>query len=387
MEVVEGSYAVAHAVKCCRPHVISAYPITPQTHIVENLAQFVADGELECEFVPVDSEHSAMSVALGASAVGARAYSASTSQGLALMWEVLYNVSGMRLPVVMTAVNRALSAPLSIWNDQQDTVGARDSGWIQIYVEDIQEAHDAMIQAYRIAESREVMLPVMICMDGFILTHTYEPVVLAEQEETDDFLPPYDPEYYLTVERPLSFGCFAEPDKYMEFRYMQHEAMERARFKIKEVADEFEKSFGRYYGDLVHGYNLDGAQIVLVTFGSIIGTMKEVVKHEKDVGILKIRSYRPFPVKEVREALKDARVVAVVEKDFSAGFEGALFSDVKAALYNHVSDLKLLGFVLGLGGRDIPPEDISKIIERSRVVMDQGLKEEWEFIGLRGEIL
>ncbi|OFV68442.1 MAG: pyruvate ferredoxin oxidoreductase [Candidatus Syntrophoarchaeum caldarius] len=387
MQVVEGSYAIAHAVKRCRPGVISAYPITPQTHIVEDLAQFVADGELECEFVPVDSEHSAMSVALGASAVGARAYSASTSQGLALMWEVLYNVSGMRLPVVMTAVNRAMSAPLSIWNDQQDTIGARDSGWIQIYAEDIQEAHDAMIQGYKIAESKDVMLPLMVCADGFILTHTYEPVVLAEQIEVDDFLPPYEPEYFLSVDNPLSFGCFAEPDKYMEFRYMQHEAMDRARIRIKEVADEFDKAFGRYYGGLIEGYNLDGAEIVLLTFGSIIGTIKEVVDREKNVGILKIRSYRPFPADEIRDALKDAKVVAVIEKDFSAGFEGALFTDVKAALYNHNSDLKMLGFVVGLGGRDVRADDILEIIKRSKSAMDGGITDEWQFIGLRGELL
>ena len=387
MQVVEGSYAIAHAVKRCRPDVISAYPITPQTHIVEDLAQFVADGELECEFVPVDSEHSAMSVALGASAVGARAYSASTSQGLALMWEVLYNVSGMRLPVVMTAVNRAMSAPLSIWNDQQDTIGARDSGWIQIYVEDIQEAHDATIQAYRIAESKDVMLPVMVCMDGFILTHTYEPVILAELEETDDFLPPFEPEYYMNVKKPLSLGCFAEPDKYMEFRYMQHEAMKNASQRIEEVAAKFKKAFGRDHGGLIEGYNLDGAEIVLVTFGSVIGTIREVVKHEKGVGILKIRSYRPFPADEIRDALKDAKVVAVIEKDFSAGFEGALFTDVKAALYNHINDLKMLGFVVGLGGRDIRADDILEIIKRSKSAMDGGITDEWQFIGLRGEIL
>ncbi len=387
MQVVEGSYAIAHAVKRCRPHVISAYPITPQTHIVEDLAKFVADGELECEFVTVDSEHSAMSVALGSSAVGARAYSASTSQGLALMWEVLYNVSGMRLPVVMTAVNRAMSAPLSIWNDQQDTIGARDAGWIQIYVEDIQEAHDVTLQSYKIAESRDVMLPLMVCMDGFILTHTYEPVVLAEQEETDDFLPQFEPEYYMQVDKPLSFGCFAEPDKYMEFRYMQHEAMDHARSKIVEVSSEFTKAFGRDHGGLVEGYNLDGAEIIIVTFGSVIGTMREVVEHEKNVGILKIRSYRPFPLDEIRAALKDAKVVAVVEKDISIGFEGTLFTEIKSALCNMNCDLKLLGFVVGLGGRDITTSDISDIIGRSRKAMDEGIKDEWQFVGLRGELL
>ncbi|VUT27781.1 MAG: Pyruvate synthase subunit PorA [Candidatus Syntrophoarchaeum sp. GoM_oil] len=387
MQVVEGSYAIAHAVKRCRPHVISAYPITPQTHIVEDLAKFVADGELECEFVTVDSEHSAMSVALGSSAVGARAYSASTSQGLALMWEVLYNVSGMRLPVVMTAVNRAMSAPLSIWNDQQDTIGARDAGWIQIYVEDIQEAHDVTLQSYKIAEGKDVMLPLMVCMDGFILTHTYEPVVLAEQEETDDFLPPFEPEYYMQVDKPLSFGCFAEPDKYMEFRYMQHEAMDNARSKIVEVSSEFTKAFGRDHGGLVEGYNLDDAEIIIVTFGSVIGTMREVVEREKNVGILKIRSYRPFPLKEIRAALKDAKVVAVVEKDLSVGFEGALFTEIKAAVCNMNCDLKLLGFVVGLGGRDITTSDISDIIKRARKAMDEGIKEEWQFVGLRGEIL
>ncbi|MHC1566946.1 MAG: pyruvate synthase subunit PorA [Candidatus Syntropharchaeia archaeon] len=387
MEIVEGSYAVAHAVKTCRPHVISAYPITPQTHIVEDLSQFVADGELDAEFINVESEHTAMSVCLGASATGARVFSATASQGLLLMSEVLFNASGMRLPIVLCNANRSVSAPLSIWNDQQDSFSLRDCGWIQLYVEDCQEAHDAIIQAYKIAEDREILLPVMVCMDGFTLTHTYEPVDLAEQEEVDDFLPPYEPEFFLNPKDPKTFGAFAEPDKWTEFRYMQFEAMERSRKKIEEVARDFERKFGRNYGGLINEYGNDDAEIVLLTAGSIIGTILDVVEGMENVKILKIRSLRPFPVKEIRKAVRNAKVVAVLEKAISIGFEGDLLSDVKACLYNSEYRPPVIGFTLGLASRDVPKERISEIVKKAERVIERGIEKESEWIDLRREFL
>ncbi|HIH44050.1 MAG TPA: pyruvate ferredoxin oxidoreductase, partial [Candidatus Methanoperedenaceae archaeon] len=269
MKVVEGSCAVAHAVKVCRPNVISAYPITPQTHIVEHLSQFTADGEIpNCTSINVESEFSALSALVGASAAGARSYSATTSQGLALMHEVLFNASGMRLPMVMTVANRALSAPINIWNDQQDSIAQRDAGWIQLYAENVQEAADMTPQAYKIAEDRDVLLPVMVCMDGFILTHVYEPVVLLEQNITDEFLPRYAPEFVLDPKKPMSFGAFADPGTYTEFRYRQEKAMSVALKKIEEVANEFRDVYGRYYGGLIDGYALDDAEIVIMAMGS-----------------------------------------------------------------------------------------------------------------------
>ena len=294
MKVVEGSYAVAHAVMCCRPDVISAYPITPQTHIVENLSQMVADGELDSEFLTVDSEFSALSVLVGSSVCGARCYSSTTSQGLALMYEVLYNVSGMRLPVVMNVANRAMGAPLNIWNDQQDAIGARDVGWLQIYAEDVQESVDATLQAYKIAEDPDIRLPIMVCMDGFILTHVYEPVELLDKDLAREFLPPYRPEHILDPKHPKTFGAFADPSTYTEFRYQQFEAQKKALDKIEKAAKEFEETFGRYYGGLLDSYHAEDAEVVIVTLGSVIGTIKDAIdalrSEGKKVGLIKVRS-------------------------------------------------------------------------------------------------
>ena len=390
MRVVEGSYAVAHAVMCCRPDVISAYPITPQTHIVENLSQLVADGELDSAFLTVDSEFSALSLLVGSTACGGRGYSSTTSQGLALMYEVLYNVSGMRLPIVMTVANRAIGAPLNIWNDQQDSIGARDVGWIQIYAENVQEAVDATLQAYKIAEDRDIRTPVMVCMDGFILTHVYEPVELLDKEKAREFLPDFKPEHILDPARPMTFGAFADPSTYTEFRYQQFEAQLKALPKIEEVARQFEESFGRYYGGLIDGYFLDDAEIVIVTLGSVVGTVKDAIdamrSEGKKVGLLKIRSYRPFPVQALRKALKDAAVIAVMEKDVAIGGEAGLVTDLKAAFYSSSIRTPIIGFAAGLGGRDITIKDIRKIVEKAEAARKGDLSE-FEFLALRKEIL
>jgi len=376
-KVIEGSMAVAEAVKICRPHVISAYPITPQTHIVENLSQFVADGELKSQFINVESEFGAASVVLGASATGARAYSTTTAQGLLLMAEVLFNIAGLRLPVVITCANRAISAPINIWNDQQDAMTVRDSGLILLFAEDNQEAADMHLQAFKIGEHPEIMLPVMVNMDGFILTHAFEPIELIDQKMADDFLPPYKPELYLTTKNPLTFGVLAEPNWYMETRYRLQKAIEASADMIEEVADKFNKTFGRYSGGLVENYRLDGAETAVVSMGSVVGTIKEVVDELRDkgkkVGVLKIRSYRPFPKKAVYDALKKVKNVIVIEKAISLGASGILYDDIKAALYGKPTQPKVSGFIAGLGGRDIPKESIVKVIEKGETsVVENG---------------
>jgi len=390
MKVVEGSYAVAHAVMRCRPDVISAYPITPQTHIVENLSQMVADGELDSEFLTVDSEFSALSVLVGASAAGGRCYSSTTSQGLALMYEVLYNVSGMRLPIVMNVANRAVGAPLNIWNDQQDAVGARDVGWLQIYVEDVQEAVDTTLQAYKIAENPDIRMPVMVCMDGFVLTHVYEPVHLLDEQLCDQFLPPFRPADVLDPDHPKTFGAFADPSTYTEFRYKQFEAQHKSLDVIEKVARQFEETFGRYYGGLLDRYQMDDAEVVIVTMGSVIGTIKDAIDamraEGKKVGLLKVRSYRPFPVQALRKALKNAAVIAVLEKDVAIGGEAGLVTDLKAALYNSSIKTPIIGFTAGLGGRDITIKNIRKMVDRAEAAR-KGIDSEFEFLDLRTEIL
>lgn len=390
MKVVEGSYAVAHAVMCCKPDVISAYPITPQTHIVEHLSQMVANGELDSEFLTVDSEFSALSVLVGVSACGGRSYSSTTSQGLALMYEVLYNASGMRLPLVMNVANRAMGAPLNIWNDQQDSVGARDAGWLQIYVEDVQEAVDATLQAYKIAEDEDIRTPAMVCMDGFILTHVYEPVELLDKERALEFLPEFRPAEILDPARPMTFGAFADPSTYTEFRYQQFEAQQKALGKIESVAREFHETFKRYYGGLIDSYRADDAEVVIVTMGSVIGTIKDAIDvmraEGKKVGLVKVRCYRPFPVQALRKALSDASVIAVIEKDVSIGAEAGLVTDLKASFYNSKLHIPIIGFAAGLGGRDITVKDIRKIVEKAEAAR-KGIESEFEFLDLRWEIL
>ena len=366
-EIMEGSHAIALAVKAARPNVVSAYPITPQTHIVEDISQLIADGDLDAQYVKVESEHTAMSVCIGASATGARTYTATTSQGLALMHEVLFNAAGLRLPIVMTVANRALSAPLSIWNDHQDSISERDSGWIQLYAEDNTEASDLTIQAYRIAEDSRIQVPVMVCMDGYTLTHTYEPVERLEQDLVDDFLPRYRPADFLNVYDPKSFGMFADPNYYTEFRYQNHTALEAAKAVIPEISSEFGDVFGRDYGGLIEEYRCDDAEYVLMAMGSVVGTLKDTVDDLRNDGVragaIKLRSYRPFPVDEIRSALTGLEAVGILDKNISLGFEGALFTDVKASLYRDDNAPKAFGFIAGLGGRDIPKRMFVKMFD------------------------
>ncbi len=385
-KVIEGSMAVAQAVKVCRPHVISAYPITPQTHIVENLSQMVADGELKAEFINVESEFGAASVILGASVTGARAYSTTTAQGLLLMAEVLFNIAGLRLPVSITCANRSVSAPINIWNDHQDAMTVRDSGWIQLYAEDCQEVADMQIQAYKIGENPEISLPVMVNMDGFILTHAFEPVELIDQKMADEFLPPYKPEVYLTTKNPVTFGILAEPQYYMETRYRLQQAIEASKQVIEDVANEFNKVFGRYAGGLVDKYRLEGAKTAIVAMGSVVGTIREVVdklreKGEK-VGLLKIRAFRPFPKEAVYDALKEVDNIIIMEKAISLGWGGILLNETKAVFYGKKKQPKMSGFIVGLGGRDVPNKSIINAVKKA-----ESKDVEDSFVDLREELI
>jgi pyruvate ferredoxin oxidoreductase alpha subunit len=376
VKVLEGSEAVALAVKACRPHVISAYPISPQTHIVEGIARFVADGDLDAEYVRVDSEFSAASVISGASAAGSRAYTASSSQGLLLMSEVLYASCGMRLPFVITGVNRTVSAPISIQVDHQDSMSLRDCGMIQLFVESSQEAYDTHIAAFKIAEDPKIILPVMVCMDGWVLTHSYERVTLSEQEEVDRFLPPFRPVDFLDVKNPKTWGSIGEEDMVMELRYSVQQAMQYAKGRITEIFGEWAEITGRDYGGLIESYKTQGSEVIFVAMGSMAGTFKDTVDNLRaegeKVGLVKIRSFRPFPYEEIWQAVKGARVLAVVDANLSLGSEGAIGMDLKAKLYGAPGAPQVVDVIAGLGGRDVNESRIKEIVNRVKQVQASG---------------
>jgi pyruvate ferredoxin oxidoreductase alpha subunit len=392
MAVMEGSHLVAEAARVCRPAVVSAYPITPQTHIVEDISTMIANGDLtSCEYVRTESEFSAASVIQGAQATGARTFSATSSQGALLMYEVLFAIAGMRLPCVLTMANRSISAPISIWNDHQDAISARDSGWIQLWAEDNQEAADLVIQAYKIAEDHRVLLPVMVNLDGFLITHLYEPVETYDQKAVDEFLPPYNPVFRLDPKDPVTMGTLAQPEYYTEARYMIHDAQIKAKAVIEEVATDFGKKFGRYKGGLIDAYKMEGAEVALVAMGSILGTMKDAVDELRaagvPVGIVKVRSYRPFPVEALRKALSGVKVVCVLDRDISMGMEGALYTDLKAALYNAAGAPDMLGFIIGLGGRDITIPDVGNLVKKAQAKIAGERVSEVEWYKLDTDIL
>ncbi len=359
---IEGSHAVAEAVKICCPGVISAYPITPQTHIVERLADFVANGELSSQFVNVESEHSAASVVLGSSMVGVRTFTATSSQGLILMSEVLFNIAGMRLPIVMVCANRALSAPINIWNDHQDAITLRDSGWLQLFAENNQEAHDFIFQAYKIAENAKVMLPIMVNMDGFILTHGMEVVDLAEKEKIDTFLQQYAAPYKLDVDNPMSFGLLGDPSIYTETRIALHRTLEETLSVIPQVGKEYTSLVGNGGIDLIEEYNCDTSDTIIVAMGSVCGTIKDYIDQKvgESLGLARIISYRPFPKERLNAVLKGKKVV-VLEKAISLGADGPLFTEICSL--PDVDAKATYGFVGGLGGRDITFSTCDEIME------------------------
>ena len=360
---IEGSRAVAEAVALCRPEVICAYPISPQTHIVEGLGELVKGGELtRCEFINVESEFAAMSVAIGASAAGARSYTATASQGLLFMAEAIYNASGLGLPIVMTVANRAIGAPINIWNDHSDSMSQRDCGWIQLFAESNQEALDLHIQAFKLGE--ELSMPVMVCMDGFILTHAYERVDMPVQAEVDAFLPAYEPRQVLDPADPVSIGAMVGPEAFMEVRYLAHAKQTMALERIPQIAAEFEQRFGRKSGGLVRTYRCEDAETIVVALGSVLGTLKDTVDELRNdghrIGVLGIHSFRPFPLAAVRAALQGAKRVVVLEKSFSVGLGGVVSTDVRVAL----SGLHLHGYtvVAGLGGRAITKTSLARTL-------------------------
>ena len=367
LKQIEGSQAMAQAVAACKPQVVAAYPISPQTHIVEALSKLVKDGELQdCEYLNVESEYAAMSASIGASAVGARAYTATASQGLLFMVEAVYNASGLGLPIVMTVANRAIGAPINIWNDHTDAMSQRDSGWLQLYAETNQEAADLHVQAFRIAE--ELSLPVMVCMDGFILTHAVEQVDVPEEEQVAKFLPPYEPRQVLDPEHPMSIGAMVGPEAFTEVRYLAHHKQKQARELIPQVQKEFEKIFGRQSGGLIHTYHCDDADTIIVALGSVVGTLKDVVDERRaqgeKIGVLSICSFRPFPFEAVGNALKNAKTIISFEKAFQVGIGGIVSSHIFHSLRD--IDPVLYEVIAGLGGRNITKHSIHDMLDSAQ---------------------
>jgi pyruvate ferredoxin oxidoreductase alpha subunit len=366
LQQIEGSHAVAEAVALCRPEVICAYPISPQTHIVEALGELVKSGALhKCEFINVESEFAAMSVAIGASAAGARAYTATASQGLLYMAEAVFNASGLGLPIVMTVANRAIGAPINIWNDHTDAMSQRDCGWIQLFAETNQEAADLHVQAFRLGE--ELSLPVMVCMDGFILTHAVERVDLPAQEQVDAYLPRYEPRQVLDPAEPVSIGAMVGPEAFMEVRYLAHAKQLQALERIPGLAAEFKRVFGRDSGGLVRGYRIEDAETIVVALGSVLGTIKDTVDELRNqgvrIGALGVVSFRPFPLAAIREALKGAARVVVLEKSLAVGIGGIVSTNVRMAL----SGIQLHGYtvIAGLGGRAITRKSLRAMLAQA----------------------
>jgi len=380
-KVIMGNHAVSYGVRASGVKVISAYPITPQTQVVELLSEMCANGEIDAKFIKVESEHSALTACVGASAAGVRAFTATSSQGLLLMHEIIHWAVGARLPIVLANINRAVGPPWSIWTDQNDSLSQRDTGWLQIYCESNQETQDTIVQAFKIAET--VKLPVMLVLDAFFLSHTYEIVDILEPEAVKDFLPPYETDVRVDTNDPHSFGNLASPDTYFELRFMIQKAMEGARDVVKKVDKEFEERFGRGYG-IVKPYRCDDAEIILVTSGTIASTARVVVDEMRDEGIkigsLKIRLFRPFPFDEVYEVLSKAKKVAVIDRNISFGHHGIFFQEVKSALYGR-TDVPVIGYITGIGGRDVTPGVIREIAEKA--IKDKNPEREINWINVK----
>ncbi len=383
--VIEGTHAASHAVRLARVQVIAAYPITPQTSVVEKLSEIVSHHDLDAKFIKVESEHSAMACCIGASISGARAFTATSSQGLALMHELLHWSAGSRLPIVMVNVNRAMAPPWSIYVDHNDSLSQRDTGWIQFYAESNQEVLDTVLQAYKVAE--KVSLPVMINLDAFVLSHTSEPVALPKQEVVDEFLPERKASFRVNPDEPHAFGALIGPEAYMEMRYKLFQAMEDAREVIREVDTEFSEKFGRSYGGLVEEYCTEDAEIVLMTSATAVSTARIAVDELRSlgfpVGLMKVRTFRPFPVDEIRDLAGRVRKIGVMDRNVSFGATGIIYQETKAVLYNAPVRPKLFGFIAGLGGRDITPETIKDIY--SYLLNHDSPETETVWVGLRSK--
>ncbi len=384
LKQIEGSHAVAECVALCRPEVICAYPISPQTHIVEACGELVKSGALKnCEYLNVESEFAALSVGIGSSAAGARTYTATASQGLLFMAEAVYNAAGLGLPIVMTLANRAIGAPINIWNDHTDAMAVRDSGWIQLFAETNQEAADLHIQAFKIAE--RLSCPVMVCMDGFILTHAYERVDIPDQETVDAFLPPFEPRQVLDPAKPYSIGAMVGPEAFTEVRYLAHEKQLQALDVIPEIAAEFQRRFGREAGGLIHEYQAADADTIIVTMGSVAGTVKDTVDTMREagerIGVVSICSFRPFPSAALRAALSGASRILVLEKGFAVGFGGIVATNIRMALQG--VDTHVHTVIAGLGGRSITQRSLRGLFESAIA----GTLEDLHFLDLNRDMV
>jgi len=366
-KIMTGDHAAAHAARLCRVQVVPVYPITPQTAIVEKLSNFAANGELSAKMIDVESEHTAMAACISAATVGARTFTATSSQGLSLMHELLFWASGSRLPIVMAEVSRALAPPWSVWADHLDVVAERDTGWIQLFCESNQEVLDSIIMLYRLCEMQEVMLPAMAIMDAFILSHTLEPVQIPGQHKVDEFLPPYSPETVLEAGSPVLFGSVAKPDAYMEFRRGIDIAMREAGKRLVEVEEEYRRKLGRSYGGLLEGYRCDDADVVLVANGSVVSTARYVVNEMraegKKVGLGKLRTLRPFPSEEIVKLIGGKSAVGVLDRSYSFGSGGALFSEIRGAAYGRSGSPRIKDYVAGIGGRDLTPKVLRAVFD------------------------
>ena len=384
---IEVSFAIAEAAKLANSDVIAAYPITPQTHIVERLAEMVSDGELDAQFICVESEHSAMSACLGSCAVGARTFTATAGQGLELMHEVLYVAASCRLPIVMAVANRAISGPLNVWGDHSDVMATRDCGWIQIFAENGQEAFDLTLCAFRIAEDSKVLFPTMVHIDGFHLSHMVEPIYLLDQQEVDKFLPPYKYPLPLDPDHPVTMGAFAPPVLYTEARKAQEEALQASREVIRTCFEEFARLFGRKYS-FVENYRSDDAEVLLLMMGSFSETAMTAVDKLRNeglkVGLIRPRLWRPFPFEELRKGISHAKILIVFDRCLSFGGPGGpVASEVRSALYGEKNHPEIVSFVGGLGGRDVTPEEFERLIKRGIEQVEKGIKKEYEMIGVR----
>jgi len=389
---IQGNMATALGAKLCRPDVVPAYPITPSTLFPEKVSEYIADGELDASMIRVESEHSAMSACIGASSAGARTCTASASQGIALMHEMLFIASGMRLPIVMAVGNRALSAPINIWADHQDTMASRDSGWLQFYAEKNQEGLDLMILAFRIAEDDRVLLPAMVGIDGFVLTHTVEGVKAPAQEDVDEFLPDYEPPHgKLDPKEPMTFGSLGTPEYYQELKYDQVKAMDNSPEVIDEVFDEFEEKFGREYNRITP-YKCDDAEIILLTMGSMTGTARAAVDEMREdgekVGLAKLTVFRPFPGDLLKEIAGNAKGLAIVDRNISPGYGGAVFAESAGIFINEDKSPLMKNFIVGLGGREIFKKNFKEMYEKTKKAVEKGSVDKMvEWINMDEEVM
>ena len=386
--LLTGNAAAAYGAKLCRPEVICAYPITPQTPIIEHLAKFIANGELKAEYIAIEGEHSAMAACVAASVTGARAYTATSSQGLSYMQEGLFYAAGTRTPVVMAVANRSMAAPWTIFAGEDDSISQRDTGWMQFYCESVQEILDTHIQAYRVAEDRSISLPAMVCLDGFILSHCSEYVEIPDQKDVDEFLPPYDPTYKLDVDDPKLIPPFESAKWFIAFKHQQEEAMENAKKLIKRVNEEFFESFGRNHGGFIEKFRCEDADAVLVAMGTIAGTARAVVAklraENRKIGLIKLRVFRPFPREEFQEALRGVKAVGVIDRNYSFGCGGAVFTELRSALYKTRGCPHIIGFVAGFGGQDVTTEFIEQMAEKTLKVAETGeVDKEVHWMGIK----